>query len=122
GTIVFKGPITSVNERNSDTGVQWVCEASSDVIRLNDSHVTFTANTHQDPNHPVPIFDPESGFLLQAKLSTVVELVELILAFPDAYRTTPHFAKSHIDWNGLRDSPRCGTFTPPNVTLDTAKG
>jgi len=121
--VVFRGLIDAVTETKSATGMAYNCRAVMDCTRLNETHITLTANLFNDPVNPQPVFDPESGVLMEAKLKTIYELVEQIMLFKDAWNSTEYFSFQDIFWNGLDASEACGLFVPSDVQfVDTPKG
>lgn len=121
-TLAFKGSVKSVHDRKTETGLQYVVTAISEVVRLDESHVTFTANLYNDPINPSPFFNG-NGYLVGTVLRTVKELVDQVLIFPDAWGRPQHFTPEMVDWRGLDTDHRLGLFKPSNLVFnDTGKG
>jgi hypothetical protein len=120
--LVFKGTIKSVHDRKDESGTKYIVTAHSEVVRLDESFVTFTSNLRNDPFNPSPIFNGQ-GYLVGTVLRTVKDLVEQVLAFPDTWNKPQYFTSAMIDWNGLDTDLRCGLFKPSNIVFsDTPKG
>jgi len=120
--LVFRGDVDSVHEKRADEGILYNCHATGRANRLNEYHVTFTANLRNDPINPSPRFSA-SGTLVDGRLKTIAEIVREILDFPDAFGTSGYFTYDDIEWDGLETNLKCGGFIPSQVVFeDTTKG
>lgn len=121
-TLLFRGTVQRLQERREESTVSYSVQAVSNIARLNESHVTLTANLISDPLRPTPLFD-QGGRMVENRRRSLAELVDLVLRFPNAFGQTGHFRPEDIDWGSLRNDPRCGGFVPSNISFDaTPKG
>lgn len=127
--VIFRGIITSISEQNTDSGLRYVVTCKSMENRLNEKKVTLQFNTFNDPIHPSPVFDPNSGTQVQSRtiLRTVADIIKSIMAFQDAWGTPDYLAYTDIIWplaNGtsMETDIRCGAFVPRSVSyVNTGK-
>jgi hypothetical protein len=119
--LVFRGSVASVADNTTDGGKLYQIEAVSAAARLNDYAVTLTFNQSLESLQTAPTFDA-NGYMVR-KLHTIKEMVDAVMAYPNAFGTTEYFTAGSISWGTLETDARCGAFIPPETSFsDIGKG